>query len=373
MLFGMPASENPGQSKPDLPWYISWFRGEKATIMGAPIAFIGCVIIATALFGIGLYWFIDHLYSAEIRGKDAASQRDIATIRNITEERDAANRENAKLRNENADYLNVPSSVFMPQVTAPPGTYTNGMSILRATVANGWPEDGQLITFHQSDGIWFQINNQSEGNESAFRTGRSTGWGAWQYPANASGPFNPAGNTYKPENLTPPDYYPQGISLYRAEGAKGWPMDGQVFTVRQTDGVWLQWNNSYTGDGVFYRSGSKSGWFTWQRPVVSDAGGNVVNSGNFTVSQNLIALGGAASLASNTLPVTTISVGGSPFGWTNNTPRNVFVFVSGKTTSVAINGTTVFAPASDATIPLQTNEWITVIFTHAPEMKWKPF
>lgn len=47
---------------------------------GAPISFIICVVVLTGLLGIGIYWLVDHLYSAEIQGKEATIQAKEATI-----------------------------------------------------------------------------------------------------------------------------------------------------------------------------------------------------------------------------------------------------------------------------------------------------
>ena len=63
----------------------------------ARVSFTLCVLALTVLFGGGIYWFVDHLYSAEIRGKNAELEQKAETIRTISEERDKANRENEKL------------------------------------------------------------------------------------------------------------------------------------------------------------------------------------------------------------------------------------------------------------------------------------
>jgi hypothetical protein len=56
----------PRNGEAELPWYIGWVRREKTTIRGAPVSFISCVAICTVLLGIGLYWFEEKLYRAEI-------------------------------------------------------------------------------------------------------------------------------------------------------------------------------------------------------------------------------------------------------------------------------------------------------------------
>lgn len=78
---------------------------------------------------------------------------------------------------------------------------------------------------------------------------------------------------------------------------------------------------------------------------------------------------------SNRLPLTTITLTGSPFNWTNTTSGNVSVMASGATAySASINGTSVFGSlAGSVTIPLQTNEWTTITYTVAPATVWKPY
>jgi hypothetical protein len=116
------------------------------------------------------------------------------------------------------------------------------------------------------------------------------------------------------------------------------------------------------------RTGQSTNWNTWQYPVVSDKNGNVVNAGNFTASK------GVTSLASNSLPVVAITVGLSPFNWTNNSGKNIFVFIDRNSAStISVNGSKILSSTGDATIPLQNGEWVTVVYTNAPEMKWKPF
>jgi hypothetical protein len=102
-----PAGKMP-EPQTDLPWYIAMVRKEKATVKGAPISFATCVIICTALLGIGIFTIDQWHYSGTISEKDSTIIRKDAdlgqkddTIRTISEERDAANRENDKLHKDN--------------------------------------------------------------------------------------------------------------------------------------------------------------------------------------------------------------------------------------------------------------------------------
>lgn len=78
---------------------------------------------------------------------------------------------------------------------------------------------------------------------------------------------------------------------------------------------------------------------------------------------------------SNRLAAASISVGASPFNWTNTTGGKVTVYTSTLTGSIALNGTTITGTISGIDAPpigLQTNEWLTVTYTIAPSMFWKP-
>jgi hypothetical protein len=81
----LPASQPPKAQEPptELPWYIAWFRREKATMKGAPFSFVSCVIICTVLLGIGIYKFMDRLYVAEINGKNASIQAEQSKVQQL--------------------------------------------------------------------------------------------------------------------------------------------------------------------------------------------------------------------------------------------------------------------------------------------------
>ena len=93
---------------------------------------------------------------------------------------------------------------------------------------------------------------------------------------------------------------------------------------------------------------------------------------------------GVVSNSRRLLAPVSISVGGSPFNWTNSSAvgsggtNNVYVFIdgSGVTGSVGLNGTTIFSgvTGADATVPLQPGEYVTCTFSvGTPIMFWKPF
>jgi len=85
---------------------------------------------------------------------------------------------------------------------------------------------------------------------------------------------------------------------------------------------------------------------------------------------------GFVSYISNKLAAATITVGASPFSWTNTSGANVHVYVDGVsvTGTVGINGTTVFNTIGQNTISLQNGEWTVITYTlGTPTATWKPF
>jgi hypothetical protein len=107
---------------------------------------------------------------------------------------------------------------------------------------------------------------------------------------------------------------------------------------------------------------------------------NITRIGNVQtdayIAGNTHITGGISTTSSNLLAVQTISVGGSPFSWTNTTTLNVNVFIGGATTSsLALNGTTIFGTLSvgTATVPLQPNEYFTLTYTGSPTALYKPW
>src|SRR5438067_8727206 len=66
-------------------WHKEW-----PVVRGAPVSFVICSLLCSAVAASATYWFVDHLYGGTINQKDA-------TLRMIEEERDRSNRENEKL------------------------------------------------------------------------------------------------------------------------------------------------------------------------------------------------------------------------------------------------------------------------------------
>ena len=102
--------------------------------------------------------------------------------------------------------------------------------------------------------------------------------------SNSSCIFNPAGSMFVYIATNSTASYRTGISLYRALPANGWPLDGQAITIKEQDGLLLQFNANASG-GLTYRGGvNGSAWGAWKTPLVgvgSNYFGNsfVVNTG----------------------------------------------------------------------------------------------
>lgn len=88
------------------------------------------------------------------------------------------------------------------------------------------------------------------------------------------------------------------------------------------------------------------------------------------------ATNGIASSVWNTVVMTNIPVGSSPFSWTNTSPVNGYVLLGGGSVSgLSLNGTSLPSAffTSPATLPLQPGQYISVTFTAAPTLYFKPF
>ncbi len=111
--------------------------------------------------------------------------------------------------------------------------------------------------------------------------------------------------------------------------------------------------------------------------VVNDANGSLTNVivANLTASQQSIATNGFASYRSNRLAAATITVGSSPFNWTNISGADVNVYVDGVsvTGTIGINGGVVFNTIGQNTIQLHPQEYTTITYTiGTPTATWKP-
>jgi len=106
---------------------------------------------------------------------------------------------------------------------------------------------------------------------------------------------------------------------------------------------------------------------------------NITASGTLIVKDtgSTILTNSAASYRSNLLAATSISVGASPFNWTNTQTYNVNAFIGGGIVSaVSFNGGSVASGLTFtgiAAIPLQPNEYVTVTYSSAPTMNWHPW
>jgi hypothetical protein len=97
------------------------------------------------------------------------------------------------------------------------------------------------------------------------------------------------------------------------------------------------------------------------------------SSGTASSSFNLVIATDGVNSSYRRGQLTNIVVGASPFNYTNDESRNVFITIGGGTVSeVHINGTTTDIPGNTS-VPLQPNEWVTVTYTLSPTMRMKFF
>lgn len=95
--------------------------------------------------------------------------------------------------------------------------------------------------------------------------------------------------------------------------------------------------------------------------------------------QNGFLIGGGTALIttkSNLLAPASVSVGASPVSITNTFSTSAFFFIAGGTVSqIDINGQAISTGSLTelSTIPLQTNEWMTLTYSIAPTVRWKPY
>jgi len=87
----------PKTSTAQHPWPLNVIVQELPIIKAAPISFAICVLASGVLSFLGIFWLVNQMYSAEVRGKNAELQQKAETIRTISEERDRANRDSEKL------------------------------------------------------------------------------------------------------------------------------------------------------------------------------------------------------------------------------------------------------------------------------------
>lgn len=103
---------------------------------------------------------------------------------------------------------------------------------------------------------------------------------------------------------------------------------------------------------------------------------NIWTKGGHIATGTISATNGFASYSSNLLASTSITVGASPFLWTNSLTKNVVVYVDGVsvTGTVGRNGSTVFGTIGQNTVILQPGEWATVTYTlGSPTATFHPF
>lgn len=130
-------------------------------------------------------------------------------------------------------------------------------------------------------------------------------------------------------------------------------------------------------------------WISWS-PTVPISPNSMVISGSATTptfgGPTIWARGGSADIKlyndgalatfkSNTLAMATITLGASPFNYTNTTTGNQFITIGDQTTgALNVNGAAVIATmvTAPASVSLQPNEYITLTYTGTPKIRSKP-
>ena len=182
--------------------------------------------------------------------------------------------------------LNRTAVEFSPTAAQAVGTYPLGVSLSRATAANGWPLEGYVETIVQIDGGYgMQVNwpYQATSTQVQTRTWSSTnnGWNAW---ANSAVPTQ----NIVSNDVTGPPYpvpsasmttYPLGISIRRAQASDGWPLDGWVVTTREAtvslyafQEIW-SYNVDTPNQTRNWVYGSPAAWGAWHVQSGSGGGG----------------------------------------------------------------------------------------------------
>lgn len=137
--------------------------------------------------------------------------------------------------------------------------------------------------------------------------------------------------------------------------------------------------NSGGTASIFYGDANVTNAFRFSTSglTVSNGVGSVVHQSGATTNTGIGSFtAGVGSYSSNLLAWASITVGSSPFSWTNTTTKNVFVGLDAAVaiTSATVNGSGLFGAQTDALIPLQPGEYTTVTYpAGAPTMRWKPF
>lgn len=117
--------------------------------------------------------------------------------------------------------------------------------------------------------------------------------------------------------------------------------------------------------------GAKDVWFSRQ------SAGTVLVDTNLIAKGSVIGTNGVLSLRSNLVAPTAITVGASPFSWTNTLGVNVYAFLDASAATisgVSLNGQQILGGITGgATLPLQNGEYFTITYTVAPTARWKPY
>lgn len=137
--------------------------------------------------------------------------------------------------------------------------------------------------------------------------------------------------------------------------------------------AYLATNPAYLSGPLVYTNNSNAGYGAFQRAYSAGTPTNQPFAyGNFWTALPLlgvISTNGIQTLISNTVGPAAVTIGASPFTWTNPYSVNIQLSWAGGVTNFSVNGSSWFAPY----VVLQPGEWATWAYTSAPSASWKPF
>ncbi len=231
--------------------------------------------------------------------------------------------------------------------TGIPTAYPRGISIRRALGANGWPNDGYVVTTAAIDGnAPIQINWPYQGSAAPIvRTWDQSG-GVWNNWLSLGGIPNTAA---QPNATDAPGTYPLGFSIFRALNASGWPLDGYVMTVVPANGTnAYQWNwqfaNTLAPRVRTYVSGTWGAWSSVTGSVDTDYQLITMTSGGTTtLNRHRTLLNGSGTIAAYTVELPAAPVDGE---------ERIFISMRPITalTMTSADGKTIVAPQTSMSI-----------------------
>jgi len=160
--------------------------------------------------------------------------------------------------------VNPDSTTQTKTASSAPNTFYGAIQLHRATIANGWPLDGNVFTFKQSDGVVIQHNyDWANGRGDCYiRMGSGAVWKNWLMGSYTNPPL---ATSVPPTNAALPNTYSKGISQFVVLASDSWPGDGHVTMFYQWDGNAFQIFNKSDGSKIAFRcfKTAAAAWTDW--------------------------------------------------------------------------------------------------------------